>query len=700
MMAEDKMNRRSFLKGVAVLGMAAAATPSSASPREMTGYVNSSQQTAVWFGARSHWLQPWRAYLDTVPTAVLRDAIGINLNVAPNECEAVCEHLHRHGFRRARIEFGWGSISWDHPDQLADPGPMATILTACRKWQLRPLLLLNANSGAPCPVRFYDVRLLRPAKKGDTVLYLDPDTTRGIAPGRSGLNNLTEYWAAEDIFTSLASDGTVTLSKPLPKDLPAGNASAATLKFLPFYPSKLKPGGQTPPQFTETMRGWLAYVKAITTEAKRVLGADGKPDAGFDVEIWNELTFGSRFLSINNYYQQPIADGDWAVDQIRAQTVAYIRDPKNDLPGVGIGDGFDNQWPWGAGSTAPPGLTALDKHPYAGSKRFPEDEVFNGITPLNALGKPDATQIKPNVWKDSFLPEYIAHFPEYFLTAIQTETLIRDLSPITTDIYGTPHGRFTHPSYPNGKPAPAPTMWITEYNIDPGKGMTSADYDRMKAKAVLRMLACYVNKGVKMIDFYAAKDNNPMGLGLVSNAFFQRIKEDGFHYPENETGLTSPTMLAIERLAGAMPSNVISRRRALSLLHILDIENRYQFAGDPKTAGQHPNPHPPLYNRDVLAFLPFQASDNHFVVALYIMTRNLGQLYQPNSPAGDPSRYDMPPEPYVLTIGGADGRRSRISYYDPLSGEHLPAPVRSRGGDRIAIKLELTDSVRLLDIRD
>ena len=56
-------------------------------------YIDPTQQTAVWFGARSHWLQPWRAYSDTVPTSVLRNAIGINFNVPASEANAVAEHL-------------------------------------------------------------------------------------------------------------------------------------------------------------------------------------------------------------------------------------------------------------------------------------------------------------------------------------------------------------------------------------------------------------------------------------------------------------------------------------------------------------------------------------------------------------------------------------------------------------------------------
>src|SRR5438445_548536 len=66
------------------------------------------QQTALPFGQRSHWLQPWRAYFTTVPATTLRRAIGINFNVTPGQADATARLLADSGFRRARIEIGWG----------------------------------------------------------------------------------------------------------------------------------------------------------------------------------------------------------------------------------------------------------------------------------------------------------------------------------------------------------------------------------------------------------------------------------------------------------------------------------------------------------------------------------------------------------------------------------------------------------------
>ncbi len=686
----------------------------------VTQYIDPRQQTAMAFGARSHWLQPWRAYLGTVPTVRLREAVGINLNVEPDEADALCRHLAAHGFCKARLEFGWGNISWDDSRRLADPQRFEKLVRACRDHGLRPLFLLNSHHGAPCPLQFFDVRLTQPARKGDRIVHLANQNLERLVPGRSGLNQLTDYWAAEDFFTKIDPDGTATLSKPLPKDLPAGNVPAATLRFLPFYPPAGL-DGKTRREFRETLAGWVDYVAAITGEARRVLRSDNPQDAGFDLEVWNELTFGSNFLSINNYYEKPIAPGRPPFEQILRATVEYVRRHRAELPGVGVGDGFNNQWPWGAGSTAPAGLAALDKHPYAGVRRFPADQGPPGASqPIDALGRPDGIEVAPGKWKDTFVPSYVSHFPEYPLCAIQTEHLVRDLSPIETNLYGTKHGRSTHPQWPDGRPAPAPQMWITEVNLDPNgadpgdmaayqasghppvaPGLTPADADRMKAKAVLRYLTCYCNKGPVRFYFFAAKDDNPLGLSLVGQAFFRHLKSHGDQPGEDDAALASPTMQAVRRLVAVMSEGThITMPRELQLLRIEESHGHRQFDGDPATANQTPDPHPPLYNRDVLAFLPYQATDHKFVVVVYVMTRNLARLYRPQAAASDPTRFDMPEESYRLTIGGINVEGAKFSLVDPLEGSDVPVKRLGSTAGQVSLVVPLTDSPRLMVIAE
>src|SRR2546423_4241496 len=187
----------------------------------------------------------------------------------------------------------------------------------------------------------------------------------------------------------------------LPRDRAAGASPGATRPSPPFEPPQLADG--TPnPVFEQTMGGWLNYVDVVTHEARRVLGSDA-----FDVEIWNEFSFGSDFLDASTYYDPPPVNGQGDVaDAILRRTVTWLRDSSHGVSGIGIGDGFSNQRPWDAGSTSPVGLTALDKHPYSGMKQFPQDAVPTGVRPVNALGQPEGWRDTQGLWHDSFIPTY------------------------------------------------------------------------------------------------------------------------------------------------------------------------------------------------------------------------------------------------------------------------------------------------------
>ena len=78
----------------------------------------------------------------------------------------------------------------------------------------------------------------------------------------------------------------------------------------------------------------------------------------------------------------------------------------------------------------------------------------------------------------------------------------------------------------------------------------------------------------------------------------------------------------------------------------------------------------PLYNREVLAFLPFQVDDNRFVASVYVMTRDISA--------------ELAPAPYRLTISNLRGDDVQASAYDPLTDQEVPVQVvvqerRSRG---------------------
>ena len=270
----------------------------------------------------------------------------------------------------------------------------------------------------------------------------------------------------------------------------------------------------------------------------------------FDVEVWNELSFGSRFLDVNGYYQPDIEpDRPHREREILERTVAFIRDPANGVPAIGIGNGFSNQSPWWNGTKSPVGLTAINKHPYAGWQSFPTGAAVNGNRPLNGLGELAGWKDGSNQFHELFTPTYEAFFPEFFLSAIQTETVVHDLAPYPSTIGETDHGRYTH--HPGGA---APTMWITEVNLAPGSGpvprteMSADDLRHIESKIILRYLVAYVNKGVSAIHFYAAKGGD---LSLVDPSFFSSLRASrSLAYPGDPAG--GQTTDAVRRLTAAM----------------------------------------------------------------------------------------------------------------------------------------------------
>jgi hypothetical protein len=80
------------------------ALPAGAEEHALSGpYTDPAYVTAVAFGSHSHWLQPWRAWLQTVPAARFVDGIGVNLHLHGEDPDLILEHLARHGVRSARI---------------------------------------------------------------------------------------------------------------------------------------------------------------------------------------------------------------------------------------------------------------------------------------------------------------------------------------------------------------------------------------------------------------------------------------------------------------------------------------------------------------------------------------------------------------------------------------------------------------------
>lgn len=623
-------------------------------------YIDPRHLTAVHFGAHSHWAQPWRAYLETVPAWRFINGIGMGFTAPEGASDdLIAEMLARHGIKHARIEISWGNLEWDGALPESRVEAFTRRLRACASRGIRPLILLNAHHGVPCPLRYFERELATPARQGDTVVRLTD--TSDLVPGYSGFCNLTDYWACEAFVTSVEGD-TVALSKPLPKDL--GDAGArvlmATLKYRPFSPPDSD-------DYRRTLGGWLDYVGTVARFVASALGTTGQDDLGFDMEIWNELSFGSNYLLINAYYEPDLAD--YREEDIWGNlvwaTAAYVSERPDDFAGVRLCDGFPNTIPWPASSTEPPRVTALSKHPYVGERTYPRDMQRGDV--YNALFEHESPP--------RFYPSYTVAFPEYYATYLQTESVIRDIAPITTDIYGTLHGRLAREV--DGEVAPV-EVWFTEVGWAPNEFGIS-DRDRaleLKAKTTARYYVFYIGKGLERLYLYAACEGD-LWLGIVQDNFVEYARTH-HAYPDDDTPYVSPALRVLSRIAQTMGDGLdptLGETAPIAVERIADAHGAFIFEGDGTPE------HPMLYHRDVLAILPFQVNERRLAIAYYVQTRDV--------------REDLPPELFEVTLSGPFGPGVSVRAYDPLLDADVPLSARASNGS-LELDIEATDYPRIL----
>ncbi len=599
--------------------------------------------TAIPFGVVSHWLQPWRELCQVRSWDEVAGGIGAGIGSFGVQQDALVM-LRQHGFRLARIELGWGLVDPTKEDQFQNQAEVIALLARLRKADLRPLILLNANDGHPCPFVAYPVQLLADAQAGAQSVTLV--STAGLVPGRSGFGHFSKAPLGSVLVKAI--DGQrVSLSRPLPEAI-AGGATVGfvTLNYEPFS----APGST---QNERTIAGWLNYVDLVCKTATAALGTAGANDRGFDLEIWNELTFGSRFLSINNYYEPALLqyNSHLIYGEIVQRTAARIAAAPSDYRGVGLTDGFGNTTPWTAASQEPPRVNAISKHPYPPILGFPESQKSNAVG-LDALGQ-----------RTSFVPSYKAFFPEYFGNVIQSESICRDVSDQDNQIGSVRHGRLAR--VVNGKVSPV-DLWITEIGCYAGQ-LAGGDPAQLQ-----RQLAAFA---VRSVFFH-------LGIGVTRVYLFQAFGRLGSYGLVDQATPTTPSLpvLLIARLLGAMRGD--EQAGSPGMLAQIRLAALRGPADASLFAGGGTSNLPPMTTADSLVLLPIQASANRIAVIYYIMTRDI--------------RVPLDAQPVKLAVQLQNILNYSVTSYDPLKDAHSTLEHQSTGSHNIEVQLSATDMPKLL----
>ncbi len=697
--------------------------PPGATTAVLAGPYEDRKQAEITFGLRSYYLTPWRAYMDTWPGQRYLDHLGMTFTPKPKQVEASAALLAEAGFRQVRVEWGWGTLNWDLKAQWNRNANIAQ-MQSLRRHGIRPLILLNAHHGGPCPMRPVTVTLKTDVAKGGRFVIL-ADTTK-VRAGYTGFSNLTDYLAGYPLIERIdAATGRCELSAPMPKELKAGTISLAELRYRPFSGSVFKDG--TPnPACAETLQGWIDYVAVVAATAKEGLGTEGAADAGFDLEVWNEYTFGSNFLNIQNYcdpkpefakgieYRRNgrAASGHEA---ILPMTVDWTHDPANKCPGVRVINGFSSQSPWAAGNHNWPGQTGFSRHYYTGLEPLvldPQHVDFATIGPLNALGvadgKPDGKDWHTVLPGSFFVPVHRVAMPEYWLYGYKTEFITRDIQPFPSTSGGpisfANHHRYSH----NGSGRPA-EVWETETNLDRAtfgqkvlKEAGAKDDDprfavlmhAIAARGLLRQTVMLAHKGVAMATVFATNGGDG-SLGTLPDAFFRLLDEDGGKLTERVRAAVGPQLLTIGRVAKLMRSGqAIDVARKLELTRLVEHDPRLVWKGDGTPAN------PDRFQRDDFACLPFQLADNRFAIGFYVVTQDMGKIRDASREPFDMARYAMVPQTYDLTLANLRGTGATVTAWDPLTDAAVPVPVLAATATTLTVRVSAADYPRFLDVTE
>jgi len=512
-------------------------------------------------------------------------------------------------------------------------------------------------------VRFTQAKVLAAARKGEREILLDIQDPSILRLGYSGISGLTEYCAAEGLFTGIRPEPNagpkayrVTIGKPLPEDFAQGKeVQLGTLQYRPFG---------DPATQEETYRGWGEYADLLA----RIASEEGVEDGRIDFEVWNEMTFGTLFLSIANYDDTLRGEADPnRVLEIAASAVRRHFPAKSAVINGFTNTSFFFNGFWG--SKRPAGVDAESYHPYGNQWRsFPEF----------AQGRmPWLLEAYRNV--DGFVPKYGTVFPEYKANYTDSHDLICLMQPEMRDTLvrenGAPPGwkRYMTENALFLKEVNAPEPYATQVRERP---------EHWVSKYWLRMYPFYLNKGLTAVCDGSLR--NPMEW---KDCWETKFAETG-----DESWLKS--MLPLQRMAALFedaqdlgPERLIQLKPRVWQLTgedqvVFGTEGAVIATALPKGEQVPPwdpakvKPKPLTY-RDVFCLLPFQIDDSTLAIGAYIQSRNMLEDIP------DAGRYE-------ITFPGLQADPGNARVYDPLEDRDVPAEITTKAGT-LSLTLMLTD---------
>jgi hypothetical protein len=218
--------------------------------------------------------------------------------------------------------------------------------------------------------------------------------------------------------------------------------------------------------------------------------------------------------------------------------------------------------------------------------------------------------------------------------------------------------------------------YMTEHGSDPAEaGITDpAQSKAFKAKAAVRALTYWLNKGITKIDLYSAWSPKDVGYGLLDASIDYR-KYNGLPTAQ----AMSPALQAISNLTTAMAGAApLTAPRSLGA-GVTAVGQQYQvFPGEGNN--------PALWYRELFTVLPFQVTDHRFVVAAYVMSND--------------ASVSLPPMGFQLTLTGVNGSTAVVTMTDPLTGQVAPAHVIGRTATSVTVSMWALDYPRLITIND